>query len=105
MLGQIASNPAVQGVAKNIAGGASDKILGGTLGGVGKLLGGRKGARIGKKIAKGIGSVRKTLLGFNTGGKVRKQPMIVTGYNAGGVIARPMIRPLPAPRPRIPRKK
>jgi hypothetical protein len=105
LLGQVASNPAVQGAAKNIAGKASDKITGGILGGIGGVIGGKKGKKIGKSIAKGMGKVRKALLGFNDGGKVRRIPMVVTGYNAGGVIARPMIRPLPAPRPRVGRRK
>lgn len=100
MVGAVASNPLVQNIGKNIAGKASDKITGGILGGVGGLIGGKKGKKIGKSIAKGMSSVRKSLFGFNEGGKVRKVPMVVTGYNAGGVIAKPMVRPLPRPRPR-----
>lgn len=97
LLTQIASNPAVQTKARNIAGKASDAVTGGILGGVGNLIGGKKGKKIGKSIAKGMNSVRKTLLGFEAGtGKVRKVPMQVVGYNAGGVI----VRPLPRPRPR-----
>lgn len=100
LLSAAAADPRIQGAAKNIAGQASDKVLGGTLGGVGKLLGGKKGQRVGKKIAKGLGKVRKALLGFNAGGKVRKQPVQVVGYNAGGMV----VRPLPMKRPRRPRK-
>jgi hypothetical protein len=105
LLSAAAADPRIQGAAKNIAGQASDKVLGGTLGGIGGLIGGKKGKKIGKKIAKGMGKVRKALLGFNAGGKVRKQPMQIVGYNAGGVITRPIVRPLPAPRPRVPRRK
>jgi hypothetical protein len=97
LLTQLASNPAVQTKAKNIAGKASDVVTGGVLGGIGGLIAGKKGKRIGKTIAKGMNSVRKSLLGFESGtGKVRKVPMQVQGYNAGGVI----VRPLPRPRPR-----
>ena len=100
-LAQAASNPQVQNIAKGVAGKASDKITGGILGGIGGAIGGRKGKRVGKKIARGLRSVRKALFGFNEGGKVRKVPMMVQGYNAGGVI----VRPLPMARPRVGRRK
>lgn len=99
-LAQAASNPMVQNIAKGVAGKASDKITGGILGGIGGAIGGKAGKRVGKQVAKGLGKVRKSLLGFERGGKVRKQPMQVVGYEAGGVI----VRPLPMVRPRRPRK-
>ena len=109
MLGAIASNPQVQQFGKNIAGKASDKIVGGALGGIGGLLGGRKGKKIGKSIAKGMSKVRKALFGFEAGGKIRKVPMIAQGYNAGGVILKPtvmtggryVVKPLKGPKRRM----
>lgn len=105
LAGALMSNPLVRQVGKNVVGKVADKASEGALGGIGGAIGGQKGKKIGKTIAKGLSSVRKGIFGFNDGGKVRKVPMMVTGYNAGGVIARPMVRPLPAPRPRRRTKK
>lgn len=103
-LGAVASNPLVQKVGKNIVGKVADKGSQLALGGIGGAIGGKKGKRVGKAIAKGLSGVRKSIFGFNAGGKVRRVPMVVQGYSAGGAIVRPVVRPLPAPRPRRPRK-
>lgn len=100
VIGAVASNPLVQKVGKNIVGKVADKGSQAVLGGIGGAIGGKKGKRVGKAVAKGLSSIRKSIIGFNEGGKVRRTPMQVVGYNAGGVVARPVIRPLPAPRPR-----
>ena len=114
MLGAVASNPMVQQVGKNVLGRASDKVNQGVLGGIGGLIGGRKGKKIGKKIARGMSKLRKSIFGFEAGGKVRRIPMQVQGYNAGGVILKPTVmsgmrsavinvKPLKGPKPRLPR--
>lgn len=95
------ANPAIQNAGKAVLGTVADKATSGIFGGIGGALAGKKGKRIGKKIARGLGKVRKSILGFESGGKVRKQPMRVKGYNAGGVILEPaVVRPLPRPVPR-----
>ncbi len=85
------SNPILRKVGTNIVGKVADKGTDAILGGVGGAIGGRKGKRVGKQIAKGLGMVRRKVFGFNSGGKVRKTPMMVTGYNAGGVIVKPLL--------------
>jgi len=104
MASMLLANPAVMGIGKQLVGGVADKATEGVGGAIGGIFG-KKGKRIGKSIGKGLNKIRKGIFGFNSGGKVRKVPMMVTGYNAGGVIARPMVRPLPAPRPRRRTKK
>lgn len=94
------SNPLVQQAGKNIIGKVADKATEGVGGAIGGIFG-KKGAKVGRSIGRGLSKVRKSIFGFNSGGKVRKQPVQVVGYNAGGVI----VRPLPAPRPRAPRRK
>lgn len=102
--GALMSNPLVQQAGRNIVGKVADKATEGVGGAIGGIFG-KKGKRIGKKIGRGLSKFRKSIFGFEAGGKVRKVPMVVQGYNAGGVIARPMVRPLPAPRPRRRTKK
>lgn len=74
--------------AKPVISGIADKATSGILGGAGKLIGGKKGAKVGKAIAKGLSSVRRHLLGFETGGKVRITPVrpAVIGYSMGGAV-------------------
>lgn len=105
--GALMSNPLVQKVGKNIVGKVADKASQGILGGIGGAIGGKKGKRIGKTIAKGLSSVRKGIFGFESGGKIRKVPMVVTGYSAGGAIMKPVpgVRHLPASNPRGRRRK
>lgn len=79
--------------AKPVISGIADKATSGILGGAGKLIGGKKGAKVGKAIAKGLSSVRRHLLGFSDGGKVRINPVrpspyrsAVIGYSVGGAV-------------------
>jgi len=83
--------------AKPVVSGLADKASSGILGGVGGLIGGKKGKNIGKSIAKGLSGVRKSIFGFETGGKVRIRPVVVRnntmspvpaviGYSVGGKV-------------------
>jgi len=100
------ANPAVQNVGRQIVGGVADKATEGIGGAIGGIFG-KKGRRVGRKIGKGLNKIRKSIFGFNAGGKVRQVPQIqyVKGYNNGGVITTPIVRPLPMARPRGRRKK
>lgn len=99
MLGAVASNPMVQQVGKNIVGKVADKTTEGVGGAIGGIFG-KKGKRVGKKIARGLNKVRKSIFGFEAGGKVRRVPVQVQGYSAGGMIVRPLPRPRPVGRRR-----
>lgn len=85
--------------AKPVVSGLADKASQGILGGVGGLIGGKKGKKIGKAVAKGLSSVRKSIFGFENGGKVRIRPIVgrnnmiqpvpaVIGYSVGGKVKR-----------------
>ena len=69
--------------ARPVLGGAANKATTGVLSGVGSAVAGKKGKKVGKAVARGLNSVRRSLLGFQSGGKVRKMP---TGYAKGGRI-------------------
>jgi hypothetical protein len=84
--------------AKPIVSGLADKATSGILGGVGGAIGGKTGKKVGKTIAKGLSSVRKSIFGFESGGKVRIRPVVgrgnmiqpvpaVIGYSVGGKVA------------------
>ena len=96
MASAVLANPIVRQVGKQVVGKVADKASEGILGGIGGAIGGKKGKKVGKSVAKGLSGIRKSIFGFNAGGKVRKVPMQVQGYSAGGMI----VRPLPHPRPR-----
>lgn len=67
---------------KPLLGGAANKATSGVLGAIGSKIGGSKGKKAGKAVARGLNSVRRSLLGFQSGGKVRRAP----GYAKGGRI-------------------
>lgn len=85
--------------AKPIVGSLADKATSGILGGIGGSIGGKKGKKVGKAVAKGLSGIRKSIFGFEDGGKVRIRPVIgrnnmiqpvpaVIGYSVGGKVKR-----------------
>lgn len=90
--GALMSNPLVRQVGGQVVGKVADKATEGVGGAVGSVFG-KKGAKVGKSVGRGLNKVRKGLFGFAAGGKVRRVPVQVTGYNAGGMIVRPLPRP------------
>ena len=67
---------------KPVLGKVANTATSGVLGAIGSKIGGSKGKRAGKSVARGLNSIRKNVLGFQSGGKVRRAP----GYAKGGRI-------------------
>lgn len=68
--------------ARPVLGKVANTATSGVLSGVGGAVAGKKGKKVGKAVARGLNSVRRSVLGFQSGGKVRRAP----GYAKGGRI-------------------
>lgn len=87
----------ISSAAKPAISGLADKATSSALGNIGKKVGGKSGQKVAKFAAKGLNKVRRGLLGFESGGKVRMVPVRgpsnnpspgLVGYNVGGKVKR-----------------